>query len=203
MSESVHPALLQFWQTHAQPGRVGLIGIRFFLARLVEKGQARLTADRSASKWAHAFIFQQSRDGIPWIYESDMGFMQYGLFRWAPGAQENSILKWSGPRILRACVLDAGLNERQVEKALEHARELIRHGTKYRLRELLGTWIAMRRGHLERESFLHAGTALHCGAFVRACLLAADVDPFGPNIAVSNTAPELLCQKLRPIAYWP
>jgi hypothetical protein len=199
----VNPELLEFWQAHARPGHIGLVGIRFFLARLVEKGQARLTADGQPSEWAHAFLFQPPRDGIPWIYESDMGFMQYGLFRWAPRAQENSVVKWSGHRILRACVLDAGLSEGQVEAALSEARELISRGTKYRLREMLGTWIALERGHLEKETLFHTRNALHCGAFVRACLLVAGVDPFGRGIAVSNTAPELLYQKLPVIARWP
>lgn len=202
MDPAVHLPLLRFWQTNARPGYVGLIGIRFPLARLVEKGQAPLTPDGTPSLWAHAFIFQNERDGVPWIYENDMGFMQYGLFRWAPRAQENSIIKWSGHRILRACVLDAGLTEGQTGAALEHARELISRGMKYRLRELLGTWIAVRHGHMERASFLHSSAASHCGAYVRACLAAAAVDPFGPSIAVSNTAPELLYQKLNLIARW-
>jgi hypothetical protein len=198
----VNPELLEFWRAYAQPGQVGLVGIRFCLARLVEKGQARLTADGQPSEWAHAFLFQSPRDGVPWIYESDTGFMVHGLFRWVPRAQENSVVRWSGHRMVRACVLDAGLSEGQVEATLARARELISRGTKYRLREMLGTWIALERGHLEKESLFHTRNALHCGAFVRACLLAAGVDPFGPGIAVSNTAPELLYQKLPVIARW-
>jgi hypothetical protein len=198
----IHPPLLNFWQTHARPGYVGLIGIRFFLARIVEKGQARLTADGAPSQWAHAFFFQHPRDGIPWIFENDMGFMQHSLFRWEPHAQENPVIKWSGERIVRACVLDAGLNESQTEEAFKRARELISRRLKYRLRELLGTWIAIRQCHMERDSFLHIKNASHCGAFVRDCLMAAGVDPFEPGIAVSNTAPELLNQKLDLIAFW-
>lgn len=198
----VHPSLLRFWQAHAQPGSVGLIGIRFLPVRIIEKGQAPLTTDGQNSRWVHAFIFQRERDGIPWIYESDVGIPRRGFIHWTPGAKEDPVTKWSGERITNACVLTANLNDEQVEAALRHARELISKGTRYRLRELIGTWLAIRGNRMERENVWHTRDALHCGGFVRACLLAADVEPIGPEVAMRNTAPELLYRHLQLVAEW-
>jgi len=202
MDSAIHLPLLRFWQANARPGYVGLIGIRFPLARLIGKSQAPLTPDGTPSLWAHAFIFQKGHDDIPWIYESDIGFPRRGIFHWMPQAQENPVTKWSTTRITQACVLEAGLDEGQVEAALVRAQQLISQGIRYRVRDLLATWLAIRRGKLEKENFLHSHDGLHCGAFVRTCLAAAGGDSVGDEIAVCNTVPEVLYQRLCLVARW-
>ena len=200
---AINLSLLEFWQTHAQPGRIGLIGIRFFLANLIAKAQAPLTADGKPSRWVHTFIFQDKRDTVPWICESDIGFPQRGIFRWTPGTQENPVTKWCHQRITHARVLEADLTEEQVEAVLGRARELISQRVHFGVRGLLGTWLALRRGTLEKDSLLHARNALHCAAFVRLCLSATGIDPIGPKITARNTTPEHISRYFRTLAEWP
>jgi len=200
---AINLPLLEFWQAHAQPGRIGLLGIRFPLAALIAKAQAPLTANGEPSRWVHAFIFQDVQDTIPWIFESDIGFPPRGIFRWTPGTQENPVTKWCHQRITHTRVLEADLTEEQIQVMLTRARELVAQKIHFGLRGLLGTWFALRRGTLEKDSLLHARHALHCAAFVRLCLLAADADPIGPKVTVRNTVPEHLSTCLRTLAEWP
>jgi hypothetical protein len=200
---AINLPLLEFWQAHARPGRIGLLAIRFPLATLIAKAQAPLTADGKPSRWVHAFIFQSAKDNIPWILESDIGFPRRGIFRWTPGTQENPVTKWCHHRITHARVLEADLTEDKVEAMLKRARELVAQKIHFGLRGLLGTWLALRRGTLEKDNLLHARHAFHCAAFVRLCLLAAGADPLGPKVTVRNTAPEHLSKCLRTLAEWP
>jgi hypothetical protein len=203
MQQSVmNSNLYEFYTAHAAPGRIGLIHLDFAPAKLINYGQKGLTKTGKSSLWVHAFLFTEQREGGWWIAESDVNVPLPGFRRKIDGPQENSIRKWSGQVVDRAAVLDAHLSEEQVRLALIRAQELQRAGYCYGLLALLGTWIAIKKKDLSYYSVFHRAKAMHCGCFVRECLMAAGNDPFGVNVLPENTAPELLYQRLSVIGEW-
>ena len=63
----------EFFDTHARPGRIGLVGGAEITNRLIARAQRHLDADGTWSHWSHAFLFQGRRaDGHHWIIESDL-----------------------------------------------------------------------------------------------------------------------------------
>jgi hypothetical protein len=200
---SINPDLLAFYQTHAKPGRIGLIHLDFAPAKLVNWGQKGLTKDGKSSRWVHAFLFLKPRDNELWIAESDVNIPLPGFRKKAvDGPQENSIRKWSGHVVDQAAILDANLSPEQTEKALQRAKELLSEGYFYGPISLAGTWIAILKKDLRHHSLLHREKAMHCTRFTRECLRAAGRDPFGSNVRPENTAPELLFQTFKVVAEW-
>ncbi len=198
----MNAALLEFWQEHGRPGRVGLFHLDFAPAKLVNWGQKRLTLDGKPSPWVHSFLFIEPRDGVPWIAESDMSLPLPGLRKPINGPQLNSVAKWSGMRVDRAAVLDPHLTNEQYERARSRAEELLHEHYFYSLTALAGTWIAILKNDLRHHSLLHRDKGMHCSQFVRTVMGAAGADFLGDEVSLENTAPEMLYQRLDIVGEW-
>src|SRR3954471_13658147 len=77
----------EFFEKHAAPGRVGLIGGPELINRLISRAQRHLNDDHTWSRWSHAFLFQGKRhDGHHWVVESDLDIKRKHI---RLGVQEN------------------------------------------------------------------------------------------------------------------
>ncbi len=187
---------------HGQPGRVGLFHLDFAPAKLINWGQRRLTRDGKPSPWVHAFLFIESRDGAPWIAESDASVPWLGIRKPVDGPQLNSVVKWSGAHVDQAVVLDPHLTEEQYQLARARAKELLQERYFFSLTALAGTWIAILKHDMRHHSILHRAKGMHCAQFVRDVLRAAGADFLGDEVSLENTAPEYLYQRLDVVGEW-
>jgi hypothetical protein len=194
--------LLTFWYRYGRPGRIGLIGLDTPPAKLIGWAERRVTPNGDVSAWVHVFMFSQKRHGVPWLVESDLHVPLPGFRPKPNGLQENAIYKWAHPLVTRARVVDAGLSDDQVARAVLEAQRLMQSGFTYRVSELAEAWVAMTKRDLRFRGRLHHEDAMHCGHFLRNCLRAADCDPFGSNVLPENTVPELFAQAFPTVAEW-
>lgn len=187
METGLSPA--EFLDRHAAPGRVGLAGGETAIERAIRRGQRRLTPHGERSRWSHAFLFGERRaDGHTWVLESDLEAHGRHL---RLGVQENRLSKYADAAAFpHLAVLDFGLGADQTRAVLTEALDLLSGSAHYSLRELAGTFLAIRRPTLRgRENLLAREGALYCSAFVQHCYLKAGVD-FAPGVSTKNTTPE-------------
>lgn len=179
----------EFFERHAAPGRIGLIGGPELINRLISRAQRHLNEAHAWSRWSHAFLFQGRRhDGHHWVVESDLDIKRKHI---RLGVQENRAAKYFDDRTnTSVAILDFGLTPEQEQRVLAGALELVSEGTRYSLREIAGTAWAMRHpGWCPRENLLAREKAFYCSAFVRHVFGRAGIDLAG-GIAEKNTAPE-------------
>ncbi len=178
----------EFFETHARPGRIGLVGGITLVDRLIRRSQRQLTGQGAYSPWSHAFVFHGRRaDGHHWVIESDLG-IQHKHIRL--GVQENRIAKYHDDAAYSCvAVLDLGLDEQQAQALLAHALEQVAAGVRYSMREIFGTAWAMRHpGERLQENRLAQERAFYCSAFVRHVCRQIGLD-LAEGLAVKNTAP--------------
>jgi hypothetical protein len=191
----------EFFETHAQAGRIGLVGGSEPANRLIARAQRHLDADGAWSHWSHAFLFQGRRaDGHHWIIESDLD-IQRKIIRL--GVQENRVAKYTDNGAYPVVgVIDLGLTPVQEQQALAHALELVSAGTRYSLREIVGTVWALRHPKWQpKENLLGQEKAFYCSAFVRHVLDRAGVN-LAPLVSEKNTTPEHLWRLTLPHTKW-
>ena len=191
----------EFFEAHARPGRIGLVGGSEPANRLIARAQRHLDEGGAWSHWSHAFLFQGRRaDGHHWIIESDLD-IQRKIIRL--GVQENRIAKYTDDSAYPAVgVIDLGLTTEQEQSALGHALELASVGTRYSLREIVGTVWALRHPKWQpKENLLGQEKAFYCSAFVRHTLGRAGVN-LAPAVAEKNTTPEHLWRMPVPHTKW-
>ena len=178
----------EFFETYAQPGRIGLVGGITLVDRLIRRSQRRLTDAGAYSPWSHAFLFHGKRaDGHHWVIESDLGIKRKHI---RLGVQENRVHKYHDDEAYTcAAVLDLGLNAAQEQQLLSHALEQVAAGIRYSMREILGTAWALRHPR-ERllENRLAQERAFYCSAFVRHVCSQINFD-LAAGLAVKNTTP--------------
>ena len=179
-----------FFEAHAQPGRVGLVGLASFLDHRIQRSQRHAHPERLASLWSHAFLFEGKRlDGEHWLLESDLDVSgrQVRL-----GVQENRIDKYLDEGLAPTlAVVDFGLDAAQAHLALKAGLDLLATQAAYPIRKVLSTWLAVRLHDLRRTFGPDDERALYCSAFVRHCYKAAGVD-LVPGVERDNTLPEHL-----------
>lgn len=204
MSESIIVEGLtnqEFFERHAAPGRIGLIGGPELINRIISRAQRHLNDAREWSRWSHAFLFQGRRhDGHHWVIESDLDIKSKHI---RLGVQENRTTKYFSDET-NSCVavLDFGLTPEQEQKVLAAALELVSDGVRYSLREIAGTVWAMRHPRWQpRENLLAREKAFYCSAFVRHVFGRAGLD-LAAGIAEKNTAPEHIATTLVPHTKW-
>ncbi len=179
----------EFFAQHARAGRVGLVGGGELINRLIARAQRHLDARQDWSMWSHAFVFQGERvDGHQWVIESDLDIHRKHI---RLGLQENRVEKYCGDEDYTvAAVLDFGLSEEQVRRVLAHSLDLVANNTRYSLRELAGTLLALRHPSLRtEENVLARDRSFYCSAFVRHVFSQAGIE-LAPGIAEKHTAPE-------------
>lgn len=201
--EELNPKLLEFFTTHYKPGIIGIVGTKGTIGMAIREAQKAVTADGKASLWSHCFILGDLRfdrrgtggttSKSPYIFESDL---HVDLFKsqLRNGAQENWIGKHCKERVENAAVIDFNLSEEQRDNILATALQLVDEQVLYPIHELLGTWWAIITKKQWLENPVDDPHAMYCSAFVRHCYKEAGKDFIGPEISVSNTTPEDICQ---------
>jgi hypothetical protein len=177
----------EFLLAHAGPARIGLAGGDHPLDRSIRRAQ-RLLTKQGDSAWSHAFVFGTQRsDDQWWVFESDIDVRHKQI---RLGAQENRLAKFfdrhEWPNL---AVLDFGLDDMQERRVLASALELLANATRYSLREIVGTALALARPTLRgRENLLAREGSLYCSAFVQHCYGAIDI-AFVGGVSTKNTTP--------------
>ncbi len=180
----------EFFERHAAPGRIGLVGMTTWVDRSIRRVQRRLTPEGLHSLWSHAFLLQGRRvDGQHWLLESDLDV--HGHFV-RLGVQENRVDKYHDLGLAPTCaILDFGLEDAQVQTVLTAGLELLATRTRYSIPKALASYVAMRRQQLGRKFTKKDEKSLYCSAFVAHCYGVAGID-LAPGVDPDNTLPELL-----------
>jgi hypothetical protein len=179
----------QFLETHAAPGRIGLVGGRTAIDRAIRHAERHVDAAKRSSQWSHVFVFGERRcDGHHWLVESDIQIARKHI---RLGAQENRISKYFDDQTFASlAVLDLGLGPDQVNTLLGGALDLVAGRIRYSLRELVGTLIALRRpARRSRENPLARDQSFYCSAFVLHLFAKVGID-LVPGVHAKHTTPE-------------
>jgi hypothetical protein len=179
----------EFLEQYARPGRVGLSGGITLIDKAIARAERHLDEAGAWGSWSHSFLFQGTRqDGHHWVIESDL---QVNRKHIRLGVQENRISKYFDDELYTTlAVLDFGLPEKQVTILLREGLELVASRTRYSLRELVGTLIALRHSNLRtRENLLSRESSMYCSAFVQHLFGKAGID-LAPGVHGKNTTPE-------------
>lgn len=188
MQPQISPSNADFLHAHAAPARIGLAGGSALIDRTIRKAQRLITADAADSAWSHAFLIGERRsDGHWWVLESDLDLRHKQV---RLGAQENRLAKYfDAAEWPNLAVLDFGLDDAQTRRVLAVALDLLSNSTRYSLREIVGTMLALARPTLrERENLLAREGSLYCSAFVQHCYASVGIE-FVPGVSVKNTTP--------------
>lgn len=178
-----------FLEQFAAPGRVGLAGGRALVDRAIRRAQRRLSPGNEPSRWSHAFLCLGRRiDGKHWILESDLDFHRKQI---RLGLQENRLTKYhDSERCPNLAILDFQLDDEGVRKVLTAGLDLLAGLSRYSVRELVGTLLAIRRPSLRaRDNLLARDGAIFCSALVQHCYAAVEIE-FSSGVALKHTTPE-------------
>ena len=187
----------QFLEKYAAPGRVGLSAGTSLVDRVICRAQRHLDEGQKWGSWSHAFVFEGRRiDGHHWLIESDL---QYRSKHMQFGVQENRVTKYFDEKLYTCmAVLDFGLSDSQLNAVLIEGLEFAANRTKYSLRELVGTLVALRHPDLRgKNNLLAQQSSVYCSAFVQHLFRKAGVD-LAPGVDLKNTTPEHLARSALP-----
>jgi hypothetical protein len=179
----------EFLARFARPGCVGLSGGVSLVDKAICRAERHLDPRHRWGVWSHAFVFQGLRaDGHHWVIESDLQILRKHI---QLGVQENRIGKYFDENLYtNLAVLDFGLPDAQVKTVLAEGLEMVASHTRYSLRELVGTMIALQQPELRRgENLLSRDCSLFCSAFVQRLFRRAGLD-LAPGVDDKNTTPE-------------
>ena len=179
----------EFLERYAHPGRIGLSGGVTLIDKAICRAERHLDASEKWGAWSHAFVFQGRRlDGHHWVIESDLQIHRKHL---QFGVQENRVSKYFDEGLYtELAVLDFGLSETQTQRLLAEALELAANRARYSLRELFGTFLALRHPALRsRTNLLAREKSMYCSAFVQHLFRKAGLD-LAPGVDPKNTTPE-------------
>lgn len=188
----------EFFARYAGPGRVGLVGGTTLIDRAICRAQRHVDDNKNWSCWSHAFLIQGPRiDGHIWVIESDLDVHRKHI---RLGVQENRITKFFDERLYSTvAVLDFALSSAQANAVLKEGLDLVADHTRYSLRELFGTLMALHKQSKRAEANLLAREkSLFCSAFVQHLFRAAGLD-LVPGLDVKHTTPEDLARS--PVAH--
>ncbi len=179
----------EFLELYARPGRIGLSGGTTLIDKAICRAERHLDEREQWGSWSHAFLFQGQRpDGHHWVIESDLQVHRKHI---QLGVQENRIAKYFDEALYtNLAVLDLGLAEPQITCLLGEGLELVANRARYSLRELFGTFIALKRPDLRsRQNLLARESSLYCSALVQHLFRKAGLD-LAPGVDLKNTTPE-------------
>jgi hypothetical protein len=96
-----------FLESHAQAGRVGLVGGTTLIEKAIRRAERRIDENERRSLWSHAMLFEGKRaDGHYWVIESDLQIHRKHI---QLGVQENHISKYYDDEVFpNLAVLDFG-----------------------------------------------------------------------------------------------
>lgn len=179
----------EFLERHASAGRVGLSSGVTLADKAICRAERHLDANRQWGEWSHAFLFEGRRvDGHHWVIESDLQVVQKHI---QLGVQENRVSKYYDENLYtNLAILDFGLTEDQAGELVREGLELVANRTRYSLRELVGTLLALRRPELRgRSNLLARERSLFCSALVQHLFRKTGID-LAPGVDLKNTTPE-------------
>jgi len=187
----------EFLERVAKPGCIGLSAGLTWVDRAICRAQRHLDQGGNWGAWSHAFIFEGRRlDGQHWVIESDLQIHRKHI---QLGAQENRISKYFDEELYsELAVLDFGLSEAQVASLLAAGLDLVANRTRYSLRELAGTLLALRHPRLRtRENLLARERSMYCSALVKTVFAQVGLD-LAPGVDCKNTTPEDIARTALP-----
>lgn len=178
----------EFINRYAAPGFVGLVGGAASIDRAIRKAQGMIFK-KERSLWSHAFLHSGKRvDGHQWVLESDMEIHRKQI---RLGVQENRANKYfDEKKYPNLAIFDFGLTEQHTQLVLSEGLELLSNGTKYSLRELIGTLVAAKKPELRsKENILAREKSFYCSAMVQHCYSKANIH-FNTGVSIKNITPE-------------
>jgi hypothetical protein len=179
----------EYLERYAQAGRVGLSSGLTLVDQVICRAQRHLDQQERWGAWSHAFVFEGVRaDGHHWVIESDLEIHRKHI---RLGVQENRLAKYFNEKLYTTlAVLDFGLSEAQTILLLREGLELVATRTRYSLRELVGTLIALRHPGLRgRQNLLSRECSMFCSAFVQHLFRKTGLD-LAPGVDHKHTTPE-------------
>lgn len=179
----------QLFETHARAGCVGLVGGADWLNRAIRRMQHGGLSPERRSDWSHAFLLSGVRaDGQHWVLESDLEMHRKQI---RLGVQENRASKYFDEQAFpNLAILDFGLDAAQTAAVLSAALDLLAGLTRYSLREIVGTLLAVQSRRLRlRDNVLAQEGSLYCSAMVQHCYAQVGMQ-FGDRLSTKNTMPE-------------
>jgi hypothetical protein len=187
----------EFLERFARPGCVGLSGGVTLVDKAICRAERHLDPRQRWGIWSHAFVFEGVRpDGHHWVIESDLQILRKHI---QLGVQENRIGKYFNEQLYtNLAVLDFGLTADQVKTVLAEGLEMVASRTRYSLRELVGTLLALQKPELRRnENLLSRECSLFCSAFVQRLFRRAGLD-LAPGVDDKHTTPEDISRTILP-----
>ena len=185
-----------FFLKYAAPGRVGLTGGATLVDRAIRRAE-RHVCDGKWSSWSHAFIFGEKRsDGHIWVIESDL---QAARKHVRLGVQENRLSKYfDEDNYGMAAILDFGLSPKKTTALITEGLEMVSNATRYSVRELFGTLLALRAHKLRsEENRLSRDKSFYCSALVQHLFSSIALD-LTPGVHAKYTTPEDIFQTAIP-----
>ena len=186
----------EFLEQYAKPGCVGLCGGDVLIDRAIRRAQRHIR-EGEWSNWSHAFIFGERRsDGYIWVIESDLHAARKHI---RLGVQENRISKYfDETHYANLAVLDFQLSDEAVAALLRESLDLVANATRYSVRELFGTLLALRRPTLRpKENVLAREQSMYCSAFVQHVFCKIGL-PLCSGVSAKTTTPEDIFQASAP-----
>jgi hypothetical protein len=191
----------EFLELYARPGRIGLSGGITWIDKVICRAERHLDESENWGLWSHAFLFQGRRhDAHHWVIESDLQVHRKHI---QLGVQENRVTKYFDETLYtNLAILDFGLSEESVNSLLREGLELVATRTKYSVRELVGTLIALRRpGMRQKNNVLSRDCSMYCSAFVHHLFRRVGLD-LAAGIDLKNTTPEDISRTSTPHVTW-
>lgn len=188
-----------FLERYARAGCIGLSGGMTWVDQAICRAERHLDETERWGVWSHAFIFQGRRaDGHHWVIESDLQIHHKHI---QLGVQENRVTKYHDEELFgNLAVLDFGLTEAQVNDVLAEGLEMVATRTRYSVRELFGTLIALRKPALRsKQNLLAQERSLYCSAFVQHIFRKAGLELI-PGIEHKHSTPEEIARTTVPHA---
>ncbi|MDB6025278.1 MAG: hypothetical protein JWM68_1501 [Verrucomicrobiales bacterium] len=186
----------EFFLKHAAPGRIGLTGGATLVDRAIRRAE-RHVCDGKWSSWSHAFIFGEKRsDGHIWVIESDLQAARKHI---RLGVQENRLNKYFDEKMYgMAAILDFRLPPEKTSALITAGLDMVSNATRYSIRELFGTLIALRAQTLRsEENRLSREKSFYCSALVQHLFNSIALD-LTPGIHAKHTTPEDIFQTAIP-----
>jgi hypothetical protein len=191
----------EFLEKYAAPGRVGLCGGTTLVDQAICRAERHLDERHRWGCWSHAFLFEGRRvDGHHWVLESDLQVLRKNI---QLGVQENRLSKYFDEELYTVLgVLDFGLTEAQVSSTITEGLDRVATRTRYSVRELVGTLLALKHSELRARANLFAReSSMYCSAFVQHVFRTAGVD-LAPGVELKNTTPEDIAHSPVPHQFW-
>jgi hypothetical protein len=193
--------LIEFFTANFKPGAIGLVGTTDLMGRAIREAQKSFTLDGLPSRWCHALIFgglrldRHSVDSPTSLHIFESSFDIYLLkAQMRNGAQENWIGNWCDNQTDQACIIDFGLSEVEVNNVLATALQLVDEQVNFPIVGLAAVWLDIILKRVWQRNPFISKNSMFCSQLVRHCYQIAKRDFLGPEIDISNTAPEHIHQ---------